>query len=86
MSKFVFDDSTIHTLHRYSKLLFEVFSSADKQIVESHNEWNHSMELDFNVNPHRYYQYRAGSIQMEIVNKQTKLGNPLSKSRIEPPA
>lgn len=74
--KFVFDYSTIHTLHRYSKLLFEVFSKADHQIIEAHNEWNHSNELDFMVNPHRYYSYRAGSIQMEIINKHTKVNNP----------
>lgn len=76
MSKYVFEDSTIHTLHQYSKILFEVFSKADRQIVESHNDWNNSNELDFKVNPHRYYSYRAGSIQMEIINKQTKVGNP----------
>lgn len=66
MKKYVFDDSTIHTLNLYSKKLYEVFSSADRQLVESNYEWNHSNEIDMSVNPYKYYSFRTGSVQLFI--------------------
>lgn len=66
MKKYIFDDSTIHTLNMYAKKLYEVFSTADKQIAESDYNWNHSAEIDMSLNPYKYYSYRTGSVQLFI--------------------
>ena len=70
MKKYVFDDSTIHTLNMYAKKLFEIFSQADRQMLESDYDWNHSDEIDMSVNPYKYYSYRTGSTQLFIHNIQ----------------
>lgn len=66
MKKYVFDDSTIKTLHSYSKKLFEVFSSADRTLLESDFEWTRNFEVDFSVNPYKYYNFRFGRSQVFI--------------------
>lgn len=66
MKKYVFDDSTIHTLHAMSKKLYETFSSADRSIAESDFSWSHNSDVDFSINPYKYYNFRIGPIQIFI--------------------
>lgn len=66
MKKFVFDDTTIHTLSMYSKQLYETFSRADRQIAESTLDWNKNSDIDYSVNPHLYYSFRFGHYSLCI--------------------
>lgn len=66
MKKYAFDDTTIHTLHRLSKQLFETFSRADKTVIESDFTWTKNDDVDFSINPHLYYNFRFGHYQLFI--------------------
>ena len=66
MKKYVFDDSTIHTLHKFSKTLYEAFSRADKEVVSNDFDWSFNKDIDFSVNPHLYYNFRLGHYQCFI--------------------
>lgn len=66
MKKYVFDDSTVHELHRISKLLYNTFSSADRQVLESDFSWTHKSEIDYSVCPEKYCDFRLGEYQVFI--------------------
>ena len=58
MKKIALDESTIHSLHRMIKQVYDTFQRADKTIVESDFSWSSDIQLDYEHNPHNFYCFR----------------------------
>ena len=65
--KFLFSQDTIKKLHHYSKLLYEVFSTANKVMMSSVKRTISSdFYLDYVTCPERFYYYCDCDVQLSI--------------------
>lgn len=67
MNRYLFTDESVKTLARYSKLLYDTFSTANKQLVENPTRSMQSdFHLDYVLSPEKYYYYMDADSQAEI--------------------
>lgn len=65
--KFLFSQDTIKKLHHYSKLLYDVFSTANKTMMSSVKRTISSdFYLDYVTCPERFYYYCDCDVQLSI--------------------